>query len=426
VAKLYSDSERKGNVIGPMKPSKYNPEKPLNPVIENALLALKVGEVSDIIPTKYGYEILKLETFRPESYQPFESVKNRFLSEQRKKDFDAWKNGIMQKYWDEAVTKFNPDVIFDENADPQAVIFEVYGQKFNMTDYDWLKGRDFQKKPDESEEAFRQRRIDFLKNTQIYRFIAAKLARDLNYDQIPFYKERTKAMIASRCSMAWMNRLLNKNLEENPNTDAEKKEFYEENQSRFLKKQTAHIGEMTFHLPPHNSEVLYEVHKAQQAAEEKALKALERVKNGEDFAKVAREMSESETAKDGGDLGVVSAETDKLPRMVSSQAVRLASGELCKEPIKNDESFYIVKCLDKPEREPIAFDDPTVQSTIDRGLTSRKQAEFRQKLMDKFVDQDKIEILYEGLYSYDPANLNPPSLDPPSEEKEKAGSGMQE
>ncbi|MGC9328341.1 MAG: peptidylprolyl isomerase [Candidatus Hinthialibacter sp.] len=428
VAKLYSDSERTGSVIGPMKPGKYNPEKPLNPVIENALLSLKVGEVSDIVPTKYGYEILKLESHRPESYQPFESVKNRFLTEQRKTDYDAWKSGILEKYWDEAVTKFHPDVIFDENADPNAVVFEVYGQTFTKTDYDLLKGREAQKKPEETEEAYRERLLDFLKNTHIYRFIAAQLARDLNYDQIPFYKERTKAMINSRSSMAWINRLLEKYIDEHPNTEAEKKAFYEENQSRFLEKQTAHIAEMTFNLPPHNSEVLYEVHKAQQAAESKAQKALERLKNGEDFAAVAREMSESETAKDGGDLGIISAETEKLPRIVSSQAVRLATGEFCKEPVKSGDSYYIVKCYDKPKRQPIPFDEPQVQAAIDRGLTSRKQSEFRQKLMDQFVDQEKIEILYDGLYDYDPVNLTPPSLNPPSKEQEekKADSPKQE
>lgn len=418
VAKLYSDSERKGEVIGPMTPSKYKPEKPLNPTLENALLAMKEGDVSDVISTKYGFEILKLETMRPEGYQTLDEVRNPLSNAQRSKDYEQWKKDLLEKYWNEGVKQYNPDIIFAKDADPQLIVFEAFGQAIDLAAYNSLKGQD-DKKESETDDAYRQRRIDFLKNTLVHRYVVGKVARDEGYDTIPFYIERIKMMRNFRTYMAWINRLVKKQLEENPNTDAEKKKYFEDNQNRFLKNQTAHIGEMTFNLPPHNKEVLYEVNKAQKAAEEKAKKAIERVKGGEDFAKVAKEMSESETAKNGGDLGVISVESSSLPRMAASQAIGLATGVVCETPIQGDDKYYVVICYDKPPREPRSFDEPEVQTLVDRGLTGQKRSEFHQQLMDKMLDKNQIELLFKDVYNTDPVKLVTPSLNLPSQEEKE-------
>lgn len=417
VAKEYSDSDRKGNVIGPMTPSKYNPEKPLNSVLEEALLAMKPGDISEIIQTKYGYEILKLESLRPESYQTLEDVRDQLSTTLRAQDYGNWKKELLASHWDKAVTKWNPDVMFKEDAAPDEVLFEAYGQAFTTVDYNWLKGREFEKKADESEEQFRERRIDFLKNTLAYRYVIGKTARDLHYDRIPFFIERTTALRNFRTYLAWWNRQQEKYIQEHPVTEEDKKAYYEDNQSRFLQNQTAHVGEMTFRLPAHNKEVLYEVHKAQQAAEAKAKEAIKRVKGGEEFAKVAREMSESETAKNGGDLGVISVDTSSIPRAVATQAIRLATGEVCEEPIQSEETYYVVICYDKPLREPIPFDEPGVQESVHNGVLGKKRQELREQLIAKLYDESKVELLYKGLYKFNPAMLSTQSLDPPGEEE---------
>lgn len=412
VAKVYSDSERKGDVIGPMTPSKYKPEKPMNPAIETALLAMKAGDISDIVPTKYGFEILKMETHTPESYQALDEVKNQLSNELRSTGYEQWKKDILDKNWDEAVKQYNPDLIFAKDADPKAVVFEAFGQIVDVSAYNYLKGQD-DKKADETDEAYQQRKTDFLKNFLVYRYIVGKLARDLGYDKIPFYVERTKMIRNFQTYTAWMSRLLKEHLADHPNTEEEKKAFYEENQNRFLKSQTAHIGEMTFNLPPHNKEVLYEVNNAQKAAEAKAKKAIERVKAGEEFAKVAREMSESETAKNGGDLGVISIESSTLPRTIASQAIGLATETVCKEPLQGEDKFFVIMCYDKPPREPIPFSDATVQTSVDRGLTNKKRSEFHQQLMGQLYDKSKMELLYKDIYTCDPVKLNTPSIDLP-------------
>ncbi|HPU29690.1 MAG TPA: peptidylprolyl isomerase [Syntrophorhabdaceae bacterium] len=55
----------------------YHPKGTLLPEYEAAAFKLKkVGQVSDIVKTKFGYHIIKLEGIRPPSYVPFEEVKD--------------------------------------------------------------------------------------------------------------------------------------------------------------------------------------------------------------------------------------------------------------------------------------------------------------------------------------------------------------
>jgi len=55
----------------------FHPKGTLLPEYEEAAFKLKkVGQVSDIVKTKFGYHIIKLEGIRPPSYVPYEEVKD--------------------------------------------------------------------------------------------------------------------------------------------------------------------------------------------------------------------------------------------------------------------------------------------------------------------------------------------------------------
>ncbi|MFB3895876.1 MAG: SurA N-terminal domain-containing protein [bacterium] len=80
-------------------------------------------------------------------------------------------------------------------------------------------------------------------------------------------------------------------------TDAEIQQYYETNQSEFYTPEQVRARHIITRLPdnPTPEQV--------QAAQEKISKALSRIQAGEDFAKVAREVSEDGTKEKGGDLG---------------------------------------------------------------------------------------------------------------------------
>ncbi len=59
--------------------------------MEEALFALKVGEVSDVVETRVGYHLVKAVERKPETTVPFENVKDqlRTLLKQEKGQQEA-------------------------------------------------------------------------------------------------------------------------------------------------------------------------------------------------------------------------------------------------------------------------------------------------------------------------------------------------
>ncbi len=418
VAKLFSDSEKKGTVVGPFKSRKDDPEQAINPLLEDTLLKMEAGDVSNIIQTKYGYEILKLEMLNPAQYKSYEEVKRTLSEQMRREKYQQWRENLLETNWDEAVTEFHPDMIFEDNAYPDAQIASMYGysQNINVDDYSYLKGREIRRQEGETDEEYQERVIEHFKENIIFDIIAAKLARKLDYDTIPRYIEITKSIQNKKCYNAWWGKLVSQYLEDHPPTEEEKREFYEEYSRSFLKPQKAHVAEMTFKIPPHDEETMYEVFKAEQAATKKAEEAIRRVKAGESFAEVAKEMSENSTAQEGGDIGLIETKTEKLPRMVAREAVGLEPNSVCEKPIKAGDSFYVVYTYEKPERETMEFEDAIVQSRIERGIQNQKSSKLYQEYKDKLLDPEKIELLYDDFYTFEIRNLGQASLEVPNKE----------
>ena len=71
------------------------------PAFEEAAFALKVGEISDVVTTQYGYHIIKATDRRPAETVPLETVQpqvKQFLTSQKKQErADAFVDGLKQK-----------------------------------------------------------------------------------------------------------------------------------------------------------------------------------------------------------------------------------------------------------------------------------------------------------------------------------------
>ncbi len=418
VAERFSESGKKGSMIGPLNTREYyekvnTPEKAINPELEKTLLSLKVGDISDIVKTKYGYEILKLESLQPEQFTPFRQVQSRLKQTLQKQKRDEFKKKIVNDYWDEAVTEYNPDVIFEEDAAPDKTVAVIYGQTMTKSDYDFLKGRNARRQEGESTEEYQTRCKENLKENIILKFIGGKLGKDLHYDTIPRYRMITDSMRTNKVALAWWSLKSKQYMEENPVTEEEKKAFFEENQGSFLKPQKAEMAEMTFNIPPHDKTVKYEVYRAQKQASDKAREALKRVQAGEKFADVARKMSESETAKDGGVVGLIDWNSEALPKSVTREALKLDVGAVCEKPIQTDSAYYLVTVLEKPEREPMDYNDETVQTRLERAVANQKRNAYRTEVTNKMFDPEGIEILFDEFYTFNPRFLKNASLDVP-------------
>ncbi len=414
VTELYSDSERKADVIK-KKSRKDAPEQAINPILEDALLALEPGEVSDIIKTKYGYEILELVSLQPANYKPLAQVATDLKAQLRQKQFEAWRKELIDRKWDAMVKNFKPDVIFDEDAERDAVVATIGSTPVTKFDFENSRPAGSAKQEGESESEYQERVVDAYKTGFIAQMLFSELARDKGYEQIPAFELLSRLYVVGKVQQVWFNKKAEKHFEKNPITEEMKIEFYEKNKQLFRKRPKVHLKEMTFHLPAYEPESKYEQFKADAAAKEKAQKAYERLQAGEDFSNVAREMSESDTAADGGDLGVIDSSTDLLPSTIVSRALKLGVNALPDGPQKYDKAYYLYTVVETLPDEFQPYDSDNVQKQINVRIKQMAQNLYYQSLRDEMVDPDKVELVYDDFWDMDPSHLEPLDYSLPEE-----------
>jgi peptidyl-prolyl cis-trans isomerase SurA len=86
-----------------------------------------------------------------------------------------------------------------------------------------------------------------------------------------------------------------------------------------------------------------------------AQKILDRAKAGEDFAKLAREVSDdAATRAEGGDLGYFGK--DMLPKAIEEMVFAMKPGEV-RGPVRADRGFHVIKLVDRKTKDPKPLDE---------------------------------------------------------------------
>jgi peptidyl-prolyl cis-trans isomerase C len=135
--------------------------------------------------------------------------------------------------------------------------------------------------------------------------------------------------------------------------------------------------------------------KASKDAEDKINAIIARLKKGEDFAKVAAEVTEDPSGKaNGGDLGYFAKE-QMVPEF-SDVAFKLEKGQMS-EPVKTQFGWHVLKVEDKREKPTPKFEE--VKPQIEQYVTRKAQAE----LVTKLRAEAKIEKMYKTEAATEPA-----------------------
>ena len=111
-------------------------------------------------------------------------------------------------------------------------------------------------------------------------------------------------------------------------------------------------------------------------SEDAAKAALARVKGGEDFAKVASELSKDPgSGKDGGDLGYFTK--DRMVPEFADAAFKTEPGQIS-EIVKSQFGYHIIKVEDRRAKAPPAFDQ--VKDQISKYMVQKAQEDEVTKL----------------------------------------------
>ena len=123
------------------------------------------------------------------------------------------------------------------------------------------------------------------------------------------------------------------------------------------------------------------------ASEKDAIKAMERLKKGEDFAKVASDMSiDAKSVKSGGDLGNFSL--GDLDPNLENIAFRLKKGDIS-VPLKRKDGIHLLRVTDR-QGKTVPFDK--AKDAIRQKLTADRQKQGFEKFIEDTKKNYKIDI----------------------------------
>ncbi|NOZ69521.1 MAG: hypothetical protein GXP46_09850, partial [Deferribacteres bacterium] len=123
-------------------------------------------------------------------------------------------------------------------------------------------------------------------------------------------------------------------------TDREIRQYYEANKEKFTGKEKVKIRQIFFAAPADDSQ--------KAAVEARAREVMQRLKKGEDFARLAIQFSEGPSRQFGGDLGYISR--GSALREVEDVAFALKTGEVSK-PFWSPAGLHIIKVEDRIEAD---------------------------------------------------------------------------
>lgn len=154
--------------------------------------------------------------------------------------------------------------------------------------------------------------------------------------------------------------------------DAKAKEFYDANQLQYTEKPNR----------IHAAHILVKT-------DEEAKKVKERLDKGEDFTKVAKEVSTDPTAKDnGGDLGFVNYVNSGMDEQFMTAAIALKEGEIS-APIKTQFGVHVIKCIKKEEYPVKKFD--AVKEEIKTNLLEQEKKKVFNDKLEQWKKDAKVE-----------------------------------
>jgi peptidyl-prolyl cis-trans isomerase C len=152
-------------------------------------------------------------------------------------------------------------------------------------------------------------------------------------------------------------------------TDEAMQKVYDEAVKQLGEEQEVHARHILFRSQPGDD-------RAGKEAEDKIKAVIVRLKKGEDFAKVAGEVTEDPSGKaNGGDLGYFTKE-QMVPEF-SEAAFKLDKGQIS-EPVKTQFGWHVIKVEDKRVKPAPKFED--VKPQIENYVTRKAQAELVTKL----------------------------------------------
>jgi peptidyl-prolyl cis-trans isomerase C len=255
---------------------------------------------------------------------------------------------------------------------PDPVIARVNGVELHQSDLAMAEEDIGQNLPQGGEEAKRDYLVSYLSDM----ILLAQAAEERRLQDDPDFKRRA----ALARNKVLMEALL-QNEGKKSLTDQALRTVYDDAIKQMGGEEEVHARHILFRVANPADE------KASKEAEDKVKAVIDRLKKGEDFAKLANELTEDPSGrKEGGDLGYFTK--DQMVPEFSAAAFKLDKGGIS-DPIKTQFGWHVLKVEDKRKRQPPEFDKvkPQLETFVERKaqmeLVNKLRADAKIERLDK-------------------------------------------
>lgn len=169
--------------------------------------------------------------------------------------------------------------------------------------------------------------------------------------------------------------------------------YYREHKDRFMQQERIRVRQILILVPPNAGS------EKEEEAKKKAEEALRRVKGGEDFAEVAKQMSEGPAASRGGDLGYFSR--GRMVPEFEEVAFSLKNVGDTSGLLRTKFGYHIIELTGRQPAQELSLDE--VRDRITRQLESTKRREIRQSLAGELRSQSKV-VIHEQYLESEPSS----------------------
>jgi len=244
---------------------------------------------------------------------------------------------------------------------PDTLIAKVNGIEIHESDLALAEEEVGDNMPQGNGDAKRDYLVGFLTNM----IILAQAAEEKRLQDDPDFKKR----VAFARNKVLMETLLQTEAKKSI-TDQALHAVYDDAVKQMNSEEEVHARHILFRVADWKDE------KAAKAAEEKAKGVIERLKKGEDFAKLANELTEDPSGrKDGGDLGYFTK--DQMVPEFAEVAFKLDKGKFS-EPVKTQFGWHVLLVEDKRKKPAPQFDQ--VKPQLERFVVRKAQMDLVSKL----------------------------------------------
>ncbi|MBN2591530.1 MAG: peptidylprolyl isomerase [Sedimentisphaerales bacterium] len=164
-------------------------------------------------------------------------------------------------------------------------------------------------------------------------------------------------------------------------SEEEAKKYYDENQKAFDRPEQVRASHILVRFQPDESQ------EVKEKAKEKIDDLLRQIREGADFAELAKETGGFPTAPDGGDLGYF--ERSMMDPNFEKASFELAVNDVS-EVVETDYGYHIIKVTDHTEEGIIPFDE--IKEKLIDALSEQKKAGFTEKYIESLIKEADIKF----------------------------------